>query len=110
MAGSRPAPINTGRKTPGPSNTTTTTTRPPLSPVASRLPTLKTRPHHTASTSNLTNPEDAGTSGRPGASPDAWMSTNAANSVVAPAVKSGRPGLRNVKKRRSSFSAADVVA
>jgi cell division cycle 14 len=40
---------------------------------------------------------------------DAWITKNAANAVV-PGTKSERPGLRNVRRRRSSFSAADVVA
>jgi cell division cycle 14 len=40
---------------------------------------------------------------------DAWM-TNNTESVVVPASKSARPGLRPIRRRRSSFSAADVEA
>jgi cell division cycle 14 len=39
-----------------------------------------------------------------------WISSQEAVSVVRPAAKGGRPSLRNVKRRRSSFSSADVVA
>ena len=40
---------------------------------------------------------------------NAWV-TESAGSVVNPGSKLERPGLRNVKRRRSSFSAADVIA
>ena len=39
-----------------------------------------------------------------------WVSSQEAVAVVEPAAKGGRPSLRNVKRRRSSFSSADVVA
>ncbi|KAG8923707.1 cell division control protein 14 [Tulasnella sp. 418] len=39
--------------------------------------------------------------------PDAWMSGEAAENIVT---KGDRPLLRNVRRRRSSFSAADVIA
>ncbi|KAG9014961.1 cell division control protein 14 [Tulasnella sp. JGI-2019a] len=41
--------------------------------------------------------------------PDAWMSGEAAGAVVDKQGKTERPLLRNVRKRRSSFSAADVI-
>lgn len=39
---------------------------------------------------------------------DAWMKTNA-QAVVVPGTKSERPGLRSVRRRRSSFSNAEVA-
>lgn len=39
---------------------------------------------------------------------DAWMKNNP-GAVVVPASKGERPGLRSVRRRRSSFSAADIV-
>ncbi|KAF8579044.1 phosphatases II [Ramaria rubella] len=41
--------------------------------------------------------------------PDAWMNKDP-SAVVVPGSKSERPLLRSVRRRRSSFSAADVVA
>lgn len=41
--------------------------------------------------------------------PDAWMSGEAAGAVVDKQGKSDRPLLRSVRRRRSSFSAADVI-
>jgi cell division cycle 14 len=41
---------------------------------------------------------------------NAWMAKDNAAAVVVPGSKSTRPGLRSVRRRRSSFSAADVVA
>lgn len=41
--------------------------------------------------------------------PDAWMSGEAAGAIVDAANKNGRPLLRSVRRRRSSFSAADVI-
>lgn len=83
---------------------------PPPSPVPSRLPTLipSKRPHPTH-VSSLSEVASAATLKRGGAASDAWMTTNA-SAVVVPATKSARPGLRSVRRRRSSFSSADVVA
>lgn len=83
--------------------------RPPQSPVPSRLPTLipSKRPHppHTSSLSEVAN----ATVKRAGTTSDAWMRNNT-SAVVMPATKSARPGLRSVRRRRSSFSSADVIA
>lgn len=83
--------------------------QPPPPPIPSRLPTLipSKRPHpvHTSSLSEVAN----ATVKRASTTSDAWM-TNNASAVVVPATKSARPGLRNVRRRRSSFSSADVVA
>jgi cell division cycle 14 len=69
----------------------------------SRLPMLipSKRPQHThtSSLSDAANLKRTAT--------DAWVANNVA-AVVVP--KSGRPGLRNVRRRRSSFSSADVIA
>lgn len=94
---------------PHPQPVSTRRPHPPPSPVPSRLPTLipSKRPHPTHTTS-LSEVASAATLKRGGAS-DAWMTTNA-SAVVVPATKSGRPGLRSVRRRRSSFSSADVVA
>jgi len=83
----------------------------PASPSPSRLPTLvPKRPghgHH-ASVSNLSNVALKGPSSR--ANANEWMK-NGVNAVVKPGNSKGeRPGLRSVRRRRSSFSAADVVA
>ncbi|KAG6900114.1 hypothetical protein C0993_002799, partial [Termitomyces sp. T159_Od127] len=76
---------------------------PPPSPVPSRLPTLipSKRPlTHTMALSEVVGVADK---------KDTWMKANA-SAVVTPATTSGRPGLRNVRRRRSSFSSADVIA
>ncbi|PFH52587.1 hypothetical protein AMATHDRAFT_139573 [Amanita thiersii Skay4041] len=92
------------------------TRRPPVSSPSSRLPTLvpSKRPHHTSSLSEVnivpisgTKKTDENTSVT---TSDSWM-TNNASAVVLPVSKAnGRPGLRSVRRRRSSFSAADVIA
>ncbi|THH18034.1 hypothetical protein EW146_g2891 [Bondarzewia mesenterica] len=82
------------------------------SPVPSRLPTLvpSKRPHHN-SVSSLG--EVVGTTTlkvtQAAVATNEWMKNNA-NAVIKPGNKSERPGLRSVRRRRSSFSAADVVA
>jgi cell division cycle 14 len=83
--------------------------RAPPSPTPSRLPTLipAKRTHH--ATNSLSEVASAATLKMAGAASDAWM-TNNASAVVVPGSKSERPGLRSVRRRRSSFSAADVVA
>ncbi|KAF8631257.1 hypothetical protein AX15_002584 [Amanita polypyramis BW_CC] len=87
---------------------------PPLSPPPpSRLPTLipSKRPHHASSLSevNLSPGGKKAATDSLAIPTDAWM-TNNASAVVDPTSKSsGRPGLRNVRRRRSSFSAADVI-
>ncbi|KAF9268239.1 phosphatases II [Marasmius fiardii PR-910] len=81
---------------------------PPQSPTPSRLPTLRKQPTHTSSLSEVATNVTL----KKGAvlpTSDAWMTTNAA-AVVKPGSKSERPGLRSIRRRRSSFSAADVVA
>lgn len=83
----------------------------PASPSPSRLPTLvPKRPghgHH-ASVSNLGDIALKVPATRTNA--HEWMK-NGASAVVKPGNSKGeRPGLRNVRRRRSSFSAADVVA
>jgi len=83
----------------------------PASPSPSRLPTLvPKRPGHAhhASVSNLS--DVALKVPTPRANANEWMK-NGVNAVVKPGNKKGeRPGLRSVRRRRSSFSAADVVA
>ncbi|KAJ7162573.1 phosphoprotein phosphatase [Mycena crocata] len=84
-------------------------TNPPPSPTPSRLPTLVSkRPlaHHGSSLSDVAS---ASIKRTPALTSDAWMKTNVA-AVVVPGSKSERPGLRPVRRRRSSFSSADVVA
>ncbi|KXN86287.1 Tyrosine-protein phosphatase CDC14 [Leucoagaricus sp. SymC.cos] len=86
-----------------------TTNRAPPSPIPSRLPTLipSKRPHHTSSMSEVTGvtPLKPGTSTVTSA--DGWVNNTA---VVSTTSKSERPNLRSVRRRRSSFSNADVVA
>jgi len=74
------------------------------SPAPSRLPTLVHKRTQSSSLSDVANFKSTSANAS-----DAWMSNNAA-AVVAPASKSQRPGLRSVRRRRSSFSSADVVA
>lgn len=87
------------------------TTRAPPSPTPpSRLPTLipSKKSHHVSSLSEVANITTSfKRSGN--LSSDAWVANNTA-AVVVPASKSTRPGLRSVRRRRSSFSSADVVA
>ncbi|KAI0052624.1 phosphatases II [Auriscalpium vulgare] len=73
----------------------------------SRLPTLvpSKRPHH-ASVSSL---GEIIVKAVPRGVTTEWMK-NGADAVVKPGSKSERPGLRSVRRRRSSFSAADVIA
>jgi len=78
--------------------------QPPPSPTPSRLPTLAKRQQNV---SNSLAEMAAG--GKAKATSDAWMTTGA-SAVVMPASKTQRPGPRPVRRRRSSFSAADVVA
>ncbi|KAI0334809.1 tyrosine protein phosphatase [Cubamyces sp. BRFM 1775] len=94
-----------------------TTSRPlrprqPGSPTPSRLPTLvgQKRSHHNSTGSVQESGATAAAIAKSAlAAAGTWVANNAA-SVVVPASKSERPGLRSVRRRRSSFSAADVVA
>ncbi|KZP15142.1 phosphatases II [Athelia psychrophila] len=94
----------TGRATPA-----SRPPRAPPSPTPSRLPTLipAKRTHQT--TNSLSEVASAATRKMAGAASDAWMTSNP-SAVVVPGTKGGRPGLRSVRRRRSSFSSADVVA
>ena len=115
---------NTGRNATS-SNGTSITKLPPIavaapvrrsqrapSPTPSRLPTLvpSKRPYHN-SVSSLGAIVGATTLKvvQATTATHEWMKNNA-NAVVKPGNKSERPGLRSVRRRRSSFSAADVVA
>jgi cell division cycle 14 len=84
-----------------------TSTRNPPSPIASRLPTLvpSKRPHHTSSLSEVTGTTNPLKS--TDAVPVGWVNNTA---VVNTSHKTERPNLRSVRRRRSSFSNADVVA
>jgi cell division cycle 14 len=83
--------------------------RAPPSPTPSRLPTLVPAKRTHNATTSLSEVASAATLKMAGAASDAWM-TNNASAVVVPGSKSERPGLRSVRRRRSSFSSADVVA
>ena len=87
----------------GSEETIATRTRSQRNPPPSRLPTLVHKRAQSSSLSDVANFKKSSQSS------DAWVANNAA-AVVAPASKSQRPGLRNVRRRRSSFSSADVVA
>ena len=81
--------------------------RQPGSPTPSRLPTLVgKRIHHNSTGSVQESPAAAAAIVKAAGT---WVANNA-GSVVNPASKSERPNLRSVRRRRSSFSAADVVA
>lgn len=80
--------------------------RQPGSPTPSRLPTLVgKRTHHNSTGSVQESPAAAAAIVKAAGT---WVANNA-SSVVNPASKSERPNLRSVRRRRSSFSAADVV-
>lgn len=93
-------------------STTSATRRPrqPPSPVQSRLPTLipTRRGNHQTAASMQETPIAIAAVVKAAQGVD-WM-TNNASAVVMPATKSERPNLRPIRRRRSSFSAADVVA
>ncbi|THG93095.1 hypothetical protein EW145_g8475, partial [Phellinidium pouzarii] len=76
-------------------------------PTPSRLPTLVVNNRRANAAAGAD--AKAGEKGKEGKAADAWMKTNTA-AVVVPGTKSERPGLRSVRRRRSSFSSADVVA
>ncbi|KAI1792957.1 phosphatases II [Ganoderma leucocontextum] len=81
--------------------------RQPGSPTPSRLPTLVgKRTHHNSTGSVQESPAAAAAIVKAAGT---WVANNT-SSVVNPASKSERPNLRSVRRRRSSFSAADVVA
>jgi cell division cycle 14 len=100
----------------------TTSIRPPPS-TPSRLPTsvATKRPLHHNTTNSLDDVDvDKHRKDAPkvvnevnstvGLKPhDAWI-TNNPSIVVVPASQSGRPGLRPIRRRRSSFSSAEVVS
>lgn len=91
-----------------------------ISPTPSRLPTLvagrrgiatSTTGTTAASASSKAKEVNANALKRNGTNPvggDAWMKANA-TAVVVPGTKSERPGLRSVRRRRSSFSNAEVA-
>lgn len=102
LAGGTTARSTTTRGTGAPS--TRRVPQPPPSPTPSRLPTLARRNNATNTLAEMA----AGAKSKP--SSNAWMTTGA-SAVVVPASKATqRPGPRPVRRRRSSFSAADVVA
>jgi cell division cycle 14 len=86
-------------------------------PTPSRLPTLVNKRHNTtnsvstsAAAAKQALQEAANAIGKKKEQMDAWMERDKASVVVPRETKSGRPGLRPIRRRRSSFSAADVVA
>jgi cell division cycle 14 len=83
--------------------------RAPPSPTPSRLPTLIPAKRSHNATNSLSEVASAATLKMVSATSDAWM-TNNPSAVVIPGTKSERPVLRSVRRRRSSFSSADVVA
>ncbi|KAJ8475469.1 hypothetical protein ONZ45_g15597 [Pleurotus djamor] len=88
-------------------------TRPRRNPAPqppSRLPTLvpSKRPHHASTLSDMSSVSST-LQRTDSAKSDAWV-TNNASAVVVPGNKTNGPNLRSVRRRRSSFSAADVVA
>jgi cell division cycle 14 len=74
--------------------------QPPPSPTPSRLPTLAKK--HNSALAELPNTRSS--------KPVSWMKAGANAIVMPPSKSSQRPGPRPVRRRRSSFSAADVVA
>ncbi|KAJ3490286.1 hypothetical protein NLI96_g1535 [Meripilus lineatus] len=95
-----------------PNMSTRSRTRQQTSPTPSRLPTLVSpkRPHHNSTASVHETPVAVPQLPKPAGAnaPDSWMTNT--SGVVVPASKSSRPGPRAIRRRRSSFSAADIVA
>lgn len=83
-----------------------TTIRAPTSTTPSRLPTLMSskHPHHPSSLSEVAGNTLAKVKEKIDA--DGWVNNT---SVVGKTSKTDRPNLRSVRRRRSSFSNADVV-
>ncbi|KZT27003.1 tyrosine protein phosphatase [Neolentinus lepideus HHB14362 ss-1] len=85
-------------------------TVPKLPGTPSRLPTLIPSKRGHANANSLNEVAAATVKVTTTASTkDTWMKDNAP-AIVVPGTKSERPGLRPMRRRRSSFSAADVVA
>ncbi|TDL29089.1 phosphatases II [Rickenella mellea] len=110
-----------GNPPPRPTTALATRTRPapPGSPSPpSRLPTLVAarRAHANTTTAVPLAGAAANANGNAAAlkkgvpASDAWMTSSGASAVVVPGTKGERPGLRPIRRRRSSFSSADVVA
>ncbi|OCH93581.1 tyrosine protein phosphatase [Obba rivulosa] len=78
-------------------------------PTPSRLPTLTHKRGYSNTMASVPESPMKGGVRSAVAAAGAWM-TNNASVVVVPGTKSERPGLRPTRRRRSSFSAADVVA
>lgn len=80
----------------------------------SRAPATNGRAGASSPTGRSTRRKSAGTKLKLVEDPSTtteWVSSQEAVAVVEPAAtKGGRPSLRNVRRRRSSFSSADVVA
>ncbi|KAG6330408.1 hypothetical protein ID866_8683 [Astraeus odoratus] len=79
--------------------------QPPPSPTPSRLPTLARRQQNAPNSL-----AEMAAGGKAKQTSDAWMTTGASTVVVPASKTTQRPGPRPVRRRRSSFSAADVVA
>ncbi|KAI6105458.1 tyrosine protein phosphatase [Pisolithus sp. B1] len=79
--------------------------QPPPSPTPSRLPTLAKRQQNAPNSL-----AEMAAGGKPKQTSDAWMTTGASAVVVPTSKATQRPGPRPVRRRRSSFSAADVIA
>ncbi|KZT12703.1 phosphatases II [Laetiporus sulphureus 93-53] len=90
---------------------TTRVLRCPPSPPPSRLPTLVAKRAHANSMNSMQAVPTVAAAAVKSATAvaDAWMTNNAA-AVVVPGSNSARPNLRRVRRRRSSFNEADVVA
>jgi len=74
----------------------------PPSPTPSRLPTLAKKQNPAHSLAELPNTRSS--------KPETWTKAGANAIVMPPSKSTQRPGPRPVRRRRSSFSAADVVA
>ncbi|KAF9534992.1 protein-tyrosine phosphatase-like protein [Crepidotus variabilis] len=109
LAATRPPAAGRAQTLQAPQDPQTTTIRTRsqrnIPPTPSRLPTLA----HKRTQSSATSLTDVANVKSGLQKTDAWVNNNAA-AVVAPASKSSRPGLRSVRRRRSSFSSADIVA
>lgn len=86
-----------------PTSMRTRSQRSVIAPPPSRLPTMVHKRAQSSSLSDVANIKNNSKAS------DSWVANNTA-AVIAPASKSQRPGLRSVRRRRSSFSSADVVA
>ncbi|KAJ3548830.1 hypothetical protein NMY22_g1114 [Coprinellus aureogranulatus] len=80
-----------------------------IPPTPSRLPTLAAAKRQQPMPSLAESGNTTAASAKKNTASSDWVANNASSVVAANAKAGGRPGLRPIRRRRSSFSAADVA-